>query len=175
LGCFRVGGEDARGERAVGRPSGSIRERSKGAEPFNGQRRRWLAETLLVNDSDSFLFFIRNSDIASPLEGEVDAKRRVGGTGAAFSVRPEWRHQYPPPGNASVADLPLKGGGDTFRICEKKRPNGEALTRPASRIRVRLAPPGREMTLPLSLLNSRCLIGAVAARTRDARRRYLAR
>ncbi|HEX4504982.1 MAG TPA: hypothetical protein VH722_04560, partial [Alphaproteobacteria bacterium] len=48
---------------------------------------------------------------ASPLEGEVGAKRRVGGYLSAFSQASGMRRQYPPPGGQSAADLPHKGGG----------------------------------------------------------------
>jgi hypothetical protein len=46
---------------------------------------------------------------ASPIEGQVGPKVRVGGTGAAFSVAQDLRNQTPHP--ALRADLPLNGGG----------------------------------------------------------------
>jgi len=53
-----------------------------------------------------------NSEIASPLEGEVGSQDRVGGDGAAFSLTADMLNHTPHPSTLRVADLPLKGGGE---------------------------------------------------------------
>ncbi|HEX4507249.1 MAG TPA: tRNA uridine-5-carboxymethylaminomethyl(34) synthesis GTPase MnmE [Alphaproteobacteria bacterium] len=56
--------------------------------------------------------------IASPLEGEVGPKGRVGGS-AATSPTERGRDHHPPPAGQSAADLPLKGGGEEIAISTK--------------------------------------------------------
>jgi len=53
-----------------------------------------------------------NLKVASPLEGEVGPKVRVGGNGAAFSQTADLLSHTPHPSMLRIADLPLKGGGD---------------------------------------------------------------
>jgi tRNA modification GTPase len=50
---------------------------------------------------------------ASPLEGEVGPKGRVGGS-AAPSPAGRRLHQYPPPAGQNAVDLSLKGGGEEW-------------------------------------------------------------
>ena len=58
----------------------------------------------------------RTSDLqfASPLEGEVGAKRRVGGDASTRRFLGDLTKAapYPPPAGQNAVDLPLKGGGD---------------------------------------------------------------
>ena len=59
----------------------------------------------------AFGIFLTKS-FASPLEGEVGPKVRVGGDGPALSVPARRRRHTPLPPTQSVVDLPLKGGGE---------------------------------------------------------------
>jgi protein ImuB len=53
----------------------------------------------------------RKQKSAASLEGEVGAKRRVGGNVAAFSRPVDMLNRTPHPSTLRIADLPLKGGG----------------------------------------------------------------